>query len=76
MLLNTNKQDLNCNATKKITLQKGKNVKKTVTKLQKMTYKNIEMKENYTKTLETLIIHRKQIKKHPITYKFRYFLRC
>ena len=43
---------------KKITLQKGKNVKKTVTKLQKMTHKNIEMKENYTKTLETLIIHR------------------
>ena len=40
-----------------------------------MMYKDTEIKKN-TKTLETLIIHRKQIKKHPITYKFRYFLRC
>ena len=38
-----------------------------------MMYKDTEIKK---KTLETLIIHRRQIKKHSITHKFRYFLRC
>ena len=38
-------------------------------------YKDTEIKENYTKTLETLIINRKlqtqkQIKKRTITYNF------